>query len=82
MKPYYFGQQHSVTCWLAHEDCALRAASSYLTARIEHDRGRLHLIRSAAAISAQAEMRTVALETARAILTASHDTDWKREESA
>jgi hypothetical protein len=82
VKPYHFGQVHGVTCWLAHDDCALRAAGNYLAARIEHDRGRLRLIREAGGITVQLEMRTVALEAARAILTASHETDWKREESA
>lgn len=82
MKPYHFGSSHSVVCWTIHDDCALRAAASYLTARIEHDRARLGLIRSAGAITVQLEMRKVALETAREILTASHETDWKRQESA
>jgi hypothetical protein len=84
VKPYYFGQVHGVTCWMAHDDCALRAAANYLSARIEHDRGRLHLLREASsfAMTLRCEKRTVALEVARAILTASHDTDWKREETA
>lgn len=41
-----FGE-HSTDCWQVHQECALRSAISYLSARVEHDRSRLRLYRKA-----------------------------------
>lgn len=79
---------HSYDCWARHDECALRAAGSYLTARIEHDRARLSMYRKAIASGDRGaslvdeEWRKLALDLARDLLAETHKVNWKRERPA
>lgn len=75
-------REHTVECWAVHDECALRAAVSYLTARIAHDRARTTLYRQAIGADPFAEDRVIAVDLARQLLDETHKIDWKRADSA
>lgn len=72
-------REHGPTCWLGHEHCALRAAADLMEARRAHAQSRRDLFRTAAQPNYFA--RKDAVELARRVLTAAHETTWKREEA-
>jgi len=76
-----FGE-HSIHCWSQHDECALRAAVGYLSARIEHDRARAGLYRRAINADPLSEDRVLAVELARDLLTETHKINWKRADTA
>lgn len=73
---------HSIECWSVHDGCALKAAVSYLTARIEHDRARTSMYRRAINADSLDETRVLAVELARDLLNETHKIDWKRADTA
>lgn len=65
---------HSPTCWMlaGHEECALRATLSLLATRIEHDRARQSLFRSALRSGLGSDLPRDVVELARSELVENH----------
>lgn len=75
---------HSMECWAVHDDCALRSAISYLSARVEHDRARLTLYRRALNDTRPKNFEDweTAVGLARGLMADNSKIDWKRADSA
>jgi hypothetical protein len=79
-----WNREHSSLCWseVGHEDCALKAAVGYLGARMEHDRARVALLRSAAHTGPAGAMWDESVDLARLQLRENLRRDWSPAESA
>lgn len=79
-----FSREHSLTCWRnpGHEKCALRAAQSFLTARVAHDQGRLAMYRSALNSGPGRGIDEDVVDLARRQLEENHERDWSVEAPA
>lgn len=71
-----FSAEHSATCVYEHPECALRAAISYLTARVAHDQARVKLYRAALLADPLDEMRAEAVGFAQALAAANERRNW------
>lgn len=80
--PRLWRGEHSQLCWIEHDECALKAALSYLGARVEHDRARMALLRSALNLGPAMALREEAVELARDQIRQNHDRDWSPPASA
>ena len=73
-----FSAMHGPQCVFepGHEDCALRTAISYLSARRAHDEAREKLYRAALKLDVLDETRIEAVELAKALALANERRSW------